>query len=64
MFRGCSALNVINLSNFDINKVNIKRYMFSGCSSLKEIYFHKNYDKKNYIYDKGMFYGCSAKINN
>ena len=64
MFRGCSALNVINLSNFDINKVNIKRYMFSGCSSLKEIYFHKNYDKKNYIYDKGMLYGCSAKINN
>ena len=36
MFRGCSSLNNLNLSNFNTQNVTNMAGMFSGCSSLKK----------------------------
>ena len=33
MFYGCSSLNQLNLSNFNINYVTKMRYMFGECSN-------------------------------
>ena len=37
MFYSCSSLEDINLSNFKTNKVVNKTYIFSECSSLKNV---------------------------
>jgi surface protein len=35
MFSGCSSLQSINLSSFNVTNVNDMNFMFSGCSFLK-----------------------------
>ncbi|MDE5587030.1 MAG: DUF285 domain-containing protein, partial [Bacilli bacterium] len=39
MFRGCSSLKSLDLSNFNTAKVRYMGYMFSGCKSLTELDF-------------------------
>ena len=36
MFRGCSSLTNINLSNFNTNNVTNMSHMFRECSSIKK----------------------------
>ena len=38
MFRGCSALTSLNLSNWDTSKVTNMKGMFNNCSSLTDVY--------------------------
>ena len=42
MFSGCKNLKVLNLSNFDTNKVIDMSDMFYGCSSLNTITVNNN----------------------
>ena len=35
MFKGCSSITNLNLSNFDTKNVTDMSYMFDGCKSLK-----------------------------
>ena len=37
MFSGCSSLENIDLTNFNISSLTQLSYIFSGCSSLKSI---------------------------
>ena len=37
MFKGCSSLTELNLSNFKINKVTKFSSMFEGCESLNKL---------------------------
>lgn len=37
MFQGCSSLEVVDVSRWDVSMVEDMDEMFSGCSSLKEI---------------------------
>ena len=45
MFRGCSSLTNINLSNFNTQNVKYMSGMFSGCSSLTNLNLINN-DKR------------------
>ena len=61
MFRGCSSLTELNLSNFNTNNVTDIGCMFSGCSSLTELNFSNfNIDKVTNIFI--MFYKCSNEL--
>ena len=62
MFRGCSSLININLSQFNANNVIDMHSMFDRCSCLKNIYF-SSFNTKNVINMIGIFYGCSSLIN-
>ena len=46
MFRDCSQLKSLNLSNFDTSKVKNMNYMFCNCSKLKYINL-KNFKENN-----------------
>ena len=59
MFKGCSSLRKLDISNFELKHVNMK-YMFEGCCLLKEIIF-PNFDK-NDVNINGIFFGCSEKL--
>jgi len=43
MFRRCNELEYLDLSNFDISKVNKMEAMFYNCYKLKEIKGIKNF---------------------
>ena len=61
MFKNCSSLKNINLSNFNTNKVNDISYMFYECSSLININLSNvNTNKVSDI--SYIFYGCK-KLN-
>ena len=59
MFKGCSSLKELNLSNFNTNHVSYMDGMFSGCESLKELNI-SNFNTYNVTDMSGMFYGCSS----
>ena len=62
MFRGCSSLTNIDLSNFNTNNVTIMNGIFGECSSLTNIDL-SNCNTKN-VNDMGcMFSGCSSLTN-
>ena len=62
MFRGCSSLTNINLSNLNTNNVTDMGCMFSECSSLTNINL-SNFNTNN-VTDMGcMFSGCSSLTN-
>ena len=61
MFRGCSSLKELNLSNFNTNNVTDMKYMFSGCSSLKELNLN-NFNTNNVIDMRYMFDGCLDEL--
>ena len=67
MFKDCSSLTSINLSNFNTNNVTDMGYMFKDCKSLTSIDI-TNFDcEKIKTTDclKDMFIGCnSLKIRN
>ena len=61
MFKNCSSLASIDLSNFDTSKVTDMRSMFYGCGNLTSVDL-SNFDvsQETYMYD--MFFNCS-KLN-
>ena len=59
MFKGCSNLTEIDLSNFHSSKIQNMAEMFRGCSSLYSIDF-SNIDTSNVKNMNSMFYGCSS----
>ena len=59
MFRGCSSLTNINLSNFNTNNVTNMGCMFYGCSSLTNINL-SNFNTNNVTDMSAMFLNCSS----
>ena len=59
MFRYCSALTTLDVSNFDTQNVTDMRGMFDGCSALTTLDVSK-FDTQNVTDMRGMFDGCSA----
>ena len=59
MFRDCSTLKTLDLSNFDTKNVTYMDYMFYGCCALKTLDLSSFYTK-NVTYMGYMFYGCCA----
>ena len=59
MFRGCSALTSLDVSNFDTSNVTNMSYMFYHCNSLTSLDL-SSFDTSNVIYINSMFGGCSA----
>ena len=62
IFRDCSSLNNINLSNFNTDNVTNMAWMFCRCSSLNNINL-SNFNTNNVTNMAGMFGGCSS-LNN
>ena len=58
MFRYCTKLSKLNLSNFDTRNVTDMKYMFSGCSTLEKLDL-SSFNTANVTKMFGMFYGCS-----
>ena len=58
MFRYCSSLTLLDLSNFNTSQVKNIGFMFEGCSSLTLVNL-SNFDTSQVTYMKHMFYGCS-----
>ena len=63
MFRECSLLKEINLSNFNTNNVNSMSYMFYRCSSLNKLNL-SNFNTNNVKYMNLMFDGCPKGLKN
>ena len=59
MFRGCSSLTSLDLSNFDTSNVTGMSSMFSGCSGLTSLDL-SNFDTHNVMNVDNMFSGCSS----
>ena len=58
MFRNCSSLQSLDLSNFDTSNVTDMQYMFEKCSSLQSLYL-SNFDLREVTEMGRMFSGCS-----
>ena len=61
MFRDCSNLTQIDLSNFDTSQVNGMRFMFGYCKALTQLDL-SSFDTSKVIYMDSMFRGCKALI--
>jgi len=59
MFRDCSSLESLDLSNFDTSSVIDMVCMFNGCSSLTSLDV-SNFNTSNVTDMSGMFLGCSS----
>ena len=59
MFKGCSALKSLDLTNFNTAKVTNMSFMFSGCSALTSLDL-TNFNTANVTDMSSMFSGCSA----
>ena len=59
MFRGCSYITEIDLSNFNTSNIEDMEHMFYGCSSLTSLNL-SNFDTSKVTYMNRMFYGCSS----
>ena len=59
MFKGCSSLKELNLSNFNTSKTKDMRFLFENCSSLKKLNL-SNFNVGYASDTKGMFEGCSS----
>ena len=59
MFRLCSSLTSLNLSNFNTNNINNMSLMFGGCSSLSSLNL-SNFNTNNVKDMSGMFGECSS----
>ena len=46
MFRNCTSLTNLDLSNFELININDISYMFFGCTNLKELNIN-NFNSKN-----------------
>ena len=63
MFRGCSSLNSLDLSEFNTSKVTSMGMMFWGCSNLTNLTFGENFNTSNVTSMNGMFGECSNLTN-
>ena len=61
MFRRCSSLKKLNLTNFNTNNVTDMYGMFFGCSLLKELNL-TNFNTNNVTNMSRMFNGCSDDL--
>ena len=61
MFCGCSSLKSLDISHFNIDKVEDISWMFSGCSSLTNLSLFK-FEKNKSIDMKYMFSKCNNKL--
>ena len=59
MFKGCSALKSLDLTNFNTANVKFMDYMFNGCSALTSLDL-TNFNTAKVTYMNNMFEGCSA----
>ena len=59
MFKGCSALESLNLTNFNTENVTDMSWMFYGCSALESLNL-TNFNTAKVTHMIHMFYGCSA----
>ena len=59
MFRNAIKLVTIDISSFDTSKVTNMGHLFSGCSSLKNIYYLSILSSPSVIDMQGLFDGCS-----
>ena len=59
MFKGCSALKSLDLTNFNTAKVTNMSFMFHGCSALTSLDL-TNFNTANVTDMSFMFNGCSA----
>lgn len=59
MFKGCSSLTSLDLSNFNTSKVTDMTWMFYGCSSLTSLNVSR-FNTDNVTRTYGMFLGCSS----
>ena len=57
-FRSCISIIFLDLSNLDSSDVTDMSYMFSGCSSLKEINLTNKFNTSKVVNMKSMFSGC------
>lgn len=62
MFRDCSSLKSLNLSNFNTSQVTNMHEMFSSCSSLKSLNL-SNFNTEQVIDMCSMFNECSSLIS-
>ena len=63
LFKNCKDIIEVDFTNFDMEKINNLSNLFSGCSSLKNIFGFNSF-KPNKIKDMSyLFYGCSSLIN-
>ena len=62
MFKGCSKITEINLSNFDSSMVQEMNHMFYGCSSLISLDL-TNLETSMVVDMNSMFSGCSSLIS-
>ena len=60
MFRFCSNITEINLSNFDTSKITFMQSMFKGCSLLTSLDLSNFDTSSNSEYFTTMFEGCSS----
>ena len=60
MFNGCSSLKELKLNHFNTDNITDMSYMFSQCSSLKELLNLDNFDTHKVTNMGGMFSGCSS----
>jgi surface protein len=60
LFKDCKNLEEIDFSNFDFEKINNISYLFSGCSSLKNISWPKSFKKNNISDISYLFYNCKS----
>ena len=59
MFRGCSALTSLDLSNFNTKKVRYMNSMFQACSALTTIYVSDEFVTTKVSIGSDMFSGCT-----
>ena len=59
MFKNCSNLTSIDLSNFDTSNVTVMYGLFNNCSSLISLDL-SNLDTSNITYMISMFFGCTS----
>lgn len=62
MFSGCSNLSSIDVSSFDVSKVNIMTAMFLNCSKLERIDISNFHSDQVYTCTR-MFSNCSSLIS-
>ena len=60
MFKGCSALTSLDLTNFNTANVTYMNNMFEGCSALTTIYASDKFDTDNVWNGLDMFTGCKS----
>ena len=59
MFYGCTSLQSLDLSRWNVSNVSDISYMFDGCTSLASVNFN-GWDTSNVLYMNHMFRECSA----